>query len=237
MPSLEGLKRRIQEYRPHVQSAYVMYLAPRGTPIEHPDERCEVRFVTSPDDPALPKLVQRWQMKAAKESLGRGAWRCLVGFVEGEPVARLWMTEQDERRFVSGNPRIRLAADEVYFFDLYIEPEHRRGGLAWAMADVMFCAYDPTVEPKGYVYSFVEIENSASFMWHHSIGFNVLQSVNLFTFGPRIKWKMPFSDMPRFGPFSRHGRFTDPKELFGPSILPHIVPPFSDDPDMRLRRK
>ena len=74
-------------------------------------------------------------------------------------------------------------------------------------------------------------------MWHHSIGFNVLQSVNLFTFGPRIKWKMPFSDMPRFGPFSRHGRFTDPKELFGPSILPHIVPPFSDDPDMRLRRK
>ncbi len=237
MPTVEGLKRRLHEYRPHIQSAYVCYLLPQGTPIENPDESFEVRYVTSPDDPVLPKLVQKWQMKIARESLARGAWRCLVGFVDGEPVARLWMTEENERRFFSGNPRIQLAPDEIYFFDLYIEPEYRRGGLAWTMADLMFRTYDPAVNPKACGYSFVEIENSTSFMWHHSIGFNIMQSVNMFMFGPRIKWKMPFSDMPRFGPFSRNGRFSDPRPLFGPSIMPRNVPPISDDPDVRLRRK
>ena len=147
------------------------------------------------------------------------------------------MTEENERRFFSGNPRIRLAPDEIYFFDLYIEPEHRRGGLAWTMADLMFRTYDPAVNPKACGYSFVEIENSTSFMWHHSIGFNIMQSVNMFMFGPRIKWRLPFSDMPRFGPFSRKGRFSDPRPLFGPSIMPINVPPISDDPDVRLRRK
>jgi hypothetical protein len=132
---------------------------------------------------------------------------------------------------------VRLAPDEVYFFDLYIEPEHRRGGLAWTVADAFFRMYDPSVSDTRYGYSFVEIENSASFLWHHSIGFNVMQSVNMLYFGPRIKWKVPFSDMPRFGPFSKKGRFTDPRELFGPSIMPINVPPISDDPDVRLRRK
>jgi hypothetical protein len=237
MPSLDGIKRRLQEYRPHIQSAYVMYLPVQGTPIENPDESFEVRWVTSSDDPVLPKLVQKWQMKAAKESLDRGVWQCLVGFVDGEPVARLWTTLKSERRYFTGNPRVRLAPDELYFFDLYIEPEHRRGGLAWTLADVMFRTYDPSIADVPYVYSFVEIENSASFMWHHSIGFNIMQSVNMFMFGPRIKWKVPFSDMPRYGPFSKAGRFTDPRDLFGPSIMPNNVPPISDDPDVRLRRK
>jgi hypothetical protein len=159
-----------------------------------------------------------------------------VGFFEGEVVARLWMTETSERRLFTGNPRIRLAPREIYFFDLYIEPEHRRGGLAWTMADVMFQILDPSINPHDYCYSFVVIENAPSFMWHHSIGFNILQSVSLFEFGPRIKWKIPFSDMPRFGPLSKKGRFTDPVELFGPSILPHDVPPISDDPEERITR-
>ena len=39
--------------------------------------------------------------------------------------------------------------------------------------------------------------------------------------GPFIKWKIPFSEMPRFGPMSRKGRHTDPdKKIFGPPLFP-----------------
>ena len=107
-------------------------------------------------------------------------------------------------------------------FDLFVSREHRRSGIANTMADYFFRQYDPDDEtsPK-YVYGFISYENVPSILWHHSVGFQIAQTVNYLAIGPHIKWKIPFSDMPRFGPLSRKGRHMDPeREMFGPPLMP-----------------
>ncbi len=45
--------------------------------------------------------------------------------------------------------------------------------------------------------------------------------MNYVEIGPFIKWRIPFSDMPRFGPMSKKGRHQDPsKDTFGPPLFP-----------------
>ncbi len=220
MASLEGAKRRLRSLRPKVQAAFVVYLEPLKNPVTDVDESVEFHEVTSPDDPLLPAICAPWQLAVARESLSRGEWDIIVAVKDGKPIGRIWETHASERRLLAGIPRVRLARDEVFMFDLFVEREHRRSNVAMTMANYFFEKYIHSPQVK-YVYGFISYENAPSILWHDAIGFNVVQTMNYLAIGDRIKWRIPFSDVPRFGPTSRKGRHTDPDAaLFGTALLP-----------------
>jgi hypothetical protein len=196
-------------------------VTPRDSPVEEVDDSFEIVEVTTPDDPLLEKITQRWQQPGARDMLGRRAGRIIVALKDGEPIGRIWEIFESERRYFSGVPRVKLAPGETFMFDLFVERDYRRSNIGMTMADYFFNMYDPATCGVDYVYGFISYENAPSILWHYSIGFNVVQTINYLSIGERIKWKVPFSDVPRFGPLSRNGRHTDPeKRLFGTALFP-----------------
>jgi len=225
MASLEGLRRKLQSMVPKVQPAFVVYLEPVTNPVKEVDESVEFREITRPDDPLLPEICAPWQLKVARESLAAGDWDIIVAVKDGKPIGRIWETWRTERRFLSGIPRVRLADDEIFMFDLFVDREHRRGNVAMTMAHYFFEKYTSS-ETVMYIYGFISYENAPSILWHDAIGFNVVQTMNYLSIGDRIKWRLPFSDVPRFGPLSKKGRHTDPDAaLFGTALLPQLPQP------------
>jgi hypothetical protein len=223
MASLAGLKRRLKALRPRVESAFIVYLTPRESPVKEVDQTYEIVQVTDPDDPLLPKISPKWQHGYARRMLGQKRGRVIVALHDGEPIGRIWEIFDSERALFAGVPRVKLAPGETFMFDLFVERAHRRSNIGMTMADYFFRLYEPETTKVNYVYGFINYENAPSILWHHSIGFNVAQTINYLAIGERIKWKLPFSDMPRFGPMSRKGRHTDPdKDLFGTSLLPNL---------------
>lgn len=225
MPSLEGIQRRLKEWKPQVVSAFVVYITPRESPVDPSDidHDFSVVEVRTPDDPILPKIcATKRQLKIAKQALAEGRWNIIVALgPDGEPAGRIWETRATERALANGVPRMKLAADEFLMFDLWVERQYRRSGIANTMADFFFRRDPPGETTMRYGYGFVSYENVPSILWHHSVGFQIAQTINYLQIGPFIKWKMPFSDMPRFGPMSRKGRHTDPsKDVFGPPLFP-----------------
>ena len=177
----------------------------KASPIKETDDEFEVVDVSSVDDPLFDQVCPAWQRGIARRSVGSNHWRIIVATKDGKPMGRIWEAFVSERRFFSGIPRVRLAPKETFMFDLFVEREYRRSNIGMTMAAWFFEHYDPAKSNIKYVYGFVSYENAASIMWHHSIGFNIVQTINYLSIGNRIKWKIPFSDMPRFGPMSRKG--------------------------------
>jgi hypothetical protein len=227
MPSLGGIKKRATQLKPHVQSAFIVYVTARKSPAaERAESEFEVVEVTSPDDPLLDKVCAKWQLPWARGEMANGTLTVIVATKDGEPVGRIWESYAPyHRSLTSGVPRMRLAKDEFFMFDLFVEREYRRSNIGMTMADYFFRRYDPDKigDKIKYGYGFISYENGPSILWHHSIGFNVAQTINYLAIGDRIKWRIPFSDVPRFGPMSKKGRHTDPdKELFGTAIFPNL---------------
>ena len=225
MPSLGGIKKRAKQLKPHVQSAFIVYVTPRKSPAaERVEDEFEVVEVTSPDAPLLDKICAKWQMPWAKGEMADGTLTIIVATKDGEPIGRIWESKAAfHKSLTSGVPRMRLAEDEFFMFDLFVEREYRRSNIGMTMADYFFKLYDPASTDMKYIYGFISYENAPSILWHYSIGFNIVQTINYLSIGERIKWKIPFSDMPRFGPMSRKGRHTDPeKELFGTALFPNL---------------
>lgn len=225
MPSLEGIQRRLKEWKPQVVSAFVVYVTPRPSPVpaDQIDDQFTIVEVSTPDDPVLPKIcASKRQFRIARDAVAEGRWNIIVALgPDGEPAGRIWETYGTERALANGVPRMRLAADEFLMFDLWVEREYRRSGIAHTMADHFFRKYPPGETQMKYGYGFVSFENVPSILWHHSVGFQIAQTMNYLQIGPFIKWKMPYSDMPRFGPMSKKGRHTDPsKDVFGPPLFP-----------------
>jgi hypothetical protein len=220
MASVSGLKRRLLANVPKVQPAFVVYLEPVVNPVKDIDHEVEFHEVTSPDDPLLAQICAPWQLDVARTALAAGDWDIIVAIKDGKPIGRIWETRATERRFFSGIPRVRLAEDEIFMFDLYVDREHRRGNVAMTMAHYFFEKYTASTTVK-YIYGFISYDNGPSVLWHDAIGFNIVQTMNYLSIGDRIKWRMPFGDSPRFGPMSRKGRHTDPSvALFGNALLP-----------------
>jgi len=223
MASVEGLKKKIKAMKPKVQSAFVVYVTPRESPVEEVDETFEVVEVTTPTDPLVDQIVLPWQRPYARKMLAERRGRIIVATVEGKPIGRIWEIFTTERALFAGVPRVKLAPNETFMFDLFVEREYRRSNIGMTMADYFFKLYDPETTKATNIYGFVSYENAASIMWHYSIGFNIVQTMNYLQIGDRVKWKIPFSDMPRFGPMSRKGVHSDPeKQLFGTSLFPNI---------------
>jgi hypothetical protein len=225
MPSLGGLKRRITNLRPHVQSAFIVFVTPRESPVTSVEDEFEVREITSAHDPLLDDVCPQWQRPWAEQGLKEGWLDIVVALKDGKSIGRIWeVTAHDVEDRYCGVPRVKLADDEFFMFDLFVTREYRRSNIGMTMADYFFRKYDPTKPncPK-YGYGFISYENAPSIMWHYSIGFNIVQTINYLSIGDRIKWRIPFSDVPRFGPLSKKGRFNTPDiELFGTSLFPNF---------------
>jgi hypothetical protein len=227
MPSVGGIKRRLTNLKPHVQSAFIVYVTPRKSPVtERVEDEFEVREVTTADDPILPKVCASWQLPWAKQQMQNGTLTVIVALKDGVPIGRIWESVAPSHpALFSGVPRVKLAKDEFFMYDLFVEREYRRSNIGMTMADYFFRRYDPDKvgDTVKYGYGFISYENAPSILWHHSIGFNVVQTINYLAIGDRVKWRIPFSDVPRFGPMSRKGRHTDPdQDLFGFALFPNL---------------
>lgn len=222
MPSVGGVRRRLEALKPVVVPTFVVFITARESPVPSVDDEFQIVEVRRPDDPLLPKLTSsKRQLRVARQALEAGDWDILAALKDGEPVGRLWESGTTERRFFSGVPRFRLADDEIFLFDLFVEKEYRRSSVAFTMADYFFRKYAPGATDKHYAYGFISYDNVPSILWHHANGFTIVQTVNMLHIGESVKWRLPFSDVPRFGPLSKKGRYTDPdKELFGPALMP-----------------
>lgn len=219
---LDKFKKKALKFKPKVVSAFVVYVTPRPSPVGDPDPQFDIVEVNDPDDPLLPKLCgSPHQLAQARKAMAERRWNIIVALKDGEPVGRIWETTATEEARFSGVPRMKLADDEFLMWDLWVDREYRRGGLASTMADFFFRKYEPGVTKVKYGYGFISYENVPSILWHHSVGFQIAQTMNYLSIGDSIKWKIPFSEMPRSGPMSRVGRHTDKtKDTFGPPLFP-----------------
>lgn len=222
MPSLDGIRKKAASFAPKVVPTFIVFVTPRPSPVPSVDDEFEIVEIHRPDDPLLPKMcASPRQLKIARESLAVGAWDIIVALKDGEPVGRIWEGSASERRFFSGVPRFKLADDEFFMFDLFVEREYRRSSVAFTMADHFFKKYPPETTRLKLGYGFIAYDNVPSIMWHHANGFTIAQTVNMLHIGDFVKWRIPFSDVPRFGPLSQKGRHTDPdRDIFGPALLP-----------------
>jgi GNAT superfamily N-acetyltransferase len=226
---VEKIRRKVKNLRPHIQSAYVVYALPKIGVTFDGDDEFEVREVTTPDDPLIDQIVAPWQRSWARQLFRDGRGRIIVALVDGRPVGRVWEIFASEKSLFSGIPRMALAHDERLFFDLFVEREYRRSNIGSVMANYVYSLYPGSnpetgfVGPVKYAYGFISYENSGSILWHYANGFNVAQTVNYLSIGERVKWRIPFSDMPRMGPWSRKNRIVDDKiEMFGTALFPNL---------------
>jgi ribosomal protein S18 acetylase RimI-like enzyme len=223
MTRLERIRAAVAGWRPEIGSAYLTYFDVRAHAGREvvTDDRYELHEVVEPADPMI-DLLPRWQRPLARRHIGNGSWYHLVATdrESGEKVGHVWLTVESTRGVANGVMNVRLAPDEVYVFDLYIHPEHRRAALGNAMAQWLV----ETFVVKGVRWGLTHVlhTNAVSVMWHHSFGFNWMQMYNYVRIGERIWWKIPLSDSPRFGPLSRRGRYSsdDPSDPFGGALLP-----------------
>jgi ribosomal protein S18 acetylase RimI-like enzyme len=221
MSVVETIRRTLKDYRPKFGTAFLTYLdLPSSTHEQALDTSLEARVVESSSDPLLARFAPRWQQKVAGPRLDAGDWYALV-ILDGDTiVGHFWATLRTGRGLFNGMMNVSLQDDESYGFDLYISPEYRRGSIGAFVADTTIAELQRRGAKIGYTH--LIYDNAESVLWHDSIGFNWVQVFNYFNFGPRIWWKIPFSESPRFGPLSRKGRHTQPEPSppFGGSLLP-----------------
>jgi ribosomal protein S18 acetylase RimI-like enzyme len=227
---LEAGRRRLEKLRPRTGTAYLTYIsihqkletAGKGEGVAT-GEGAEYRFheITSPDDPAL-AFAPRWQRRLCRVHMPTGAWYCLVAYeaATGKKVGHVWSTTVSQNGLLNGMVNVKLHPDEVYVWDLYIDPSHRQLGLSQAMGWALIRSY--AAREKRYGLTHVLYENAPSILWHHMFGFSWLQLFNYVQIGDRICVKVPFSACPAFGPLSRRGRHSlpDSPDPFGGALLP-----------------
>lgn len=222
----QRIQRKWREWKPVVVPTFVVFLNTDVTPVVCEDNEFQIVEVNTPDDPLLPKLCpNRRQAALAREAISAGRWSAIVALKDGEPIGRIWEAFGSETGFFTGVPRFRVADDEFFMFDLFVEREYRRGLVAFTMADYFFKKHPLATTSLTYAYGFVAYENSPSILWHDAVGFLIGQRVSMLHIGPYVKWRLPFSDSPSVGPLSRRNRTVDPSlRLSGRSFMPAAPP-------------
>ncbi len=216
------VRAKLADYKPTIGSAYLTYMDLDATdpPGVEVDPSYSHALIESSDHPLFHSFATPSMRKVAAPRVDAGDWYAIVILVDDEVVGHAWFATRSERGLFSGVMNVRLRPEEAYGFDLFIKPEHRRGSLGSYMADIGI----PDLKRRGFRYGYTHLlyENIPSMFWHHTTGFNLLQTYNYLRIGPRILWKVPFSETPRYGPISRRGRHNDPerKEPFGGSLFP-----------------
>ena len=219
----ERIRRTLTDYRPRVGSAYLTYIDLVAADPEYVelDEHYTHAVVESSSDPLFAKVAPRWQRRIAAEKVDAGDWYVLVIMHDEKVIGHFWASVTSTRGLLNGVMDLELVdGEEAYGFDLYLDPEHRRGKIGNWVAWLTITGLRDRGMRWGYTH--VLSDNVPSIFWHHGVGFNILQSFNYFNFGPRIWWKLPKSETPMYGPLSRRGRHSgdDPADPFGGSFFP-----------------
>ena len=162
-----------------------------------------IRVFEDMNDPALRDFLPDSRADLLPVRAARGD-TCMVVFVEAEPAGWLFLARATHRDEWSGL-RARLAADEIYCYDLWMKSEYRRTGAAVYLARFMlrWVAYKPGL---ARLYCWVDRENRPSQKLCRGLGLSDCQRVSYARVLGRLGVPVPFSDRPRFGPFSRRGR-------------------------------
>jgi ribosomal protein S18 acetylase RimI-like enzyme len=218
------IRRVVEDYKPSVGTAFFNYLdlvATEPEPVELA-AGFHAEYVESSSDPMFARVVPRWQRRLAAPRLDSGDWYLMVLLDDDKVFGHFWVALRHTRGWFQGFPRVHLSdrGDEAYGFDLYLEPEYRRGAVGQYVAYLTITSLRDRGVSIGYTH--VLHDNVPSIFWHHGVGFNWVQTFNYLNIGPRIWWKIPFSESPRHGPLSRRGRHTerDPQMPFGGSYFP-----------------
>ena len=230
MKVVSGIGRRLERLRPRKGTAFLTYIdieakvasqgEGAGMAVGH-DAEYRFHEITSADDPEL-TFAPAWQRRLCETHMATGEWYCLVAYEtdSGAKVGHVWATTASTRGVLNGVFDVRLAPDEVYVWDLFIDPGHRRLGLSQAMGWALIHTFDSRRKRWGLTH--VVYENAPSILWHHVFGFSWMQVFNYVQVGDRVWWKIPFSTCPSFGPLSRRGRhaMAEPPDPFGGALVP-----------------
>lgn len=218
----ERARQLLGEYRPKVGTAFLTFLDidAAAVPDVELSEGLTSRTITSSSDPLLARFSPGWQRRMAAERLDSGDWYVLVILDGDRLIGHFWASMVSTRGLFNGVINVSVGPDEAYGFDLYLDPEYRRGKIGNFVARTTILSLRERGVKVGYTH--VLFDNAASIFWHHGVGFNWVQVFNYLNIGPRIWWRIPFSASPRYGPLSRRGRFNEenPAMPFGPSMLP-----------------
>jgi GNAT superfamily N-acetyltransferase len=218
---LDALKRRWKVNRPRVGTAFLTYVDLRGRkPDDELASQYQFHVIDSADDPMLVRFSPRWQREWARPGFADGTVYAMYA-TDGDTIAaHCWVATDDISGLINGMPSFPLCEDEVYCWDLYLEPEYRRSNMGTFIGLSLMKEFDD----RGYdwAYTMVDFGNVPSIFWHAGMGFNWVQIFKFVTVAQRVFLKIPSSPVPSFGPLSRHGRHSaeSPDEPFGGSLLP-----------------
>jgi ribosomal protein S18 acetylase RimI-like enzyme len=155
-------------------------------------------------DPALRRILPPDRVRLLPERARRKDV-FLVVFVEGEPAGWVALARESHRDPWSGL-RVRLAPDEIYAYDLWVHARYRRSGAARYLAQetLRYAAADPALT---VLLCWTDEDNvPAQTLMRKAFGLSQLQKARYARVLDRFGVPVPFSDRPRFGPFSRRGR-------------------------------
>ncbi len=194
--------------------------------------------ITSADDPEL-AFAPAWQRRLCATHMASGAWYCLVAYERetGRKVAHVWTTTETTRGLLNGVMNLKLAPDEVYVWDLFIDASHRGLGLGQSLGRALIRTFDARGKRWGLTH--VLYDNAPSILWHHMFGFSWMQLFNYIKIGDRIWLKVPYAECPRFGPLSPQGRHSmaEPDDPFGGALVPAADAPVTRLTIKGLRRR
>lgn len=217
MASRSGLVDRLTRLKPKVRTALIVYyeVAPDVciVPPDQRDEQFTFRDLTDPNDPLVDEIVPRWQRSYIRSGLADSSLEAIIAMDGDRPAGRIWELFATNKGRFNGVPQVELGPHEALFFDLFVERDYRRGGLAMNMGERMLQKHRDRGTDIGY--GFIMYDNVPSIIWHYSAGFKLAQLVNLVEIGERVKWALPFGAAPRFGPLSRHNRSNQPDGQLG----------------------
>jgi hypothetical protein len=205
------MKARLKAWWPTITTS-VVYARPLPlVPEERPDAGPDFGFkvVYDPDDPHLAQLEPRHRLDKLRSPMAQGLFAILaIHQPTDRAIGKIWVVTHTPARgdWRYGIPAIRLARDECYLLDLWIEKEYRRQAIAMTMVYELSAYADSAMDHFRWVYCTAHKDNTASRqLFELFFGLWCVQQVTT------VDWRgctvvLPRTDKPRFGPFSKQGR-------------------------------
>ncbi|MBV6509870.1 MAG: hypothetical protein JJLCMIEE_02983 [Acidimicrobiales bacterium] len=205
----ERIKAKLSAYRPVLHETFVTSMPLPFEPGAEPEQPSSIwyKVVRDAEDEHLEALEDDFRLAAARRYFIMGMW-CVLAIDGDKPVGKVWITPVSMVMSPRHGPTVRLAADEIFLFDLWIAADYRRTGLAVSLCNE-FLRQVQHVEgpPKKWLHGYVFAENTPSkTLMEQHYGMWTSQAVKQITIGPRIALTVPLTGRPRMGPFTIRGR-------------------------------
>jgi ribosomal protein S18 acetylase RimI-like enzyme len=206
-----ALRARVRAWRPKVTTS-VVYARPLPlVPEERPDAGPDFAFkvVYDPEDRHLAQLEPPARLERLRAPMAQGLFAILaIHLPTDRAIGKIWVVTHTPASgdWRAGIPGIRLARDECYLLDLWIEKEFRRQAVAMTLVYELSAYADSALDHFRWVYCTAHKDNTASRqLFELFFGLWCVQQVTT------VDWRsctvvLPWSDRPRFGPFSKRGR-------------------------------